>query len=275
MSDEEDRGRVVSDRAMDSRNGFARQGITILRGSPGVDRFRGTQGDDLIISGGTRRNPGDIANPENPEIISGGAGSNIAILPGRREEYVARVPNLGEYDSPSSQSYQGRSTLYGSTIILSRTDENGGEQTFHIKDVGRVGFDSTGGSYYDRNREPISHIRDGIAAGMIEMHSMDELRASAESGMSHEERRHARLAGTIEAARVVDELGLRVTRERIAEVTPRAMETAGQAHPGIMEQAVQSPATGGRIDQLLGLEQAPPAAGPRAARPTQDVLRPN
>lgn len=236
-------------------------GIQVLPGSPEPDRITGTTGDDLILSGGARSPHSE--NYARTERIDGGGGADIVILPGGQEEYVASMPQVGEYPSEASGVYEGRPYIYGSRIILTHVDPNThAEQRFELNGIGRVGFDTSGQQHDDDPSNVIGSVRSGIANGSISVVTTDELRAAAESGMSSpEERRNARLAATIEATRVMD-AALPI---RIEESQQRALEVAAQAHPDIMNEPVVSPNANGRLDEQLGLSA--PQVQPTTARP--------
>jgi len=249
----------VSAGGPDSRYGVRVDGaVVVLQGNQRANRFTGSNGDDLIVSGGAKSQFSDLTETE---VINGRGGRDTVILPGRQEEYVASMPGAGEYPSERSGRYEGNPTLYGTGIILTRTNpETGYEERLHLQDISRVGFDTSGKYHSSPPTGAVESVRNGIQDGSITMVTTAELRAAAESGMTSQEIEEAKLAGTLAATRVMDSAGMGGNFE---EHQRRAIEAARQANPDITSLRAMDPARNNptsRLDEMLGLTTTSPDA---------------
>ncbi len=291
MHDQEvDRGRVGPDHSGAELQGFDVRGENVLMGtSQGGQSITGSPTDDLIVSGG-------VTAPESPQLdqygnqleyIDGRAGYDTVIMKGSREDFLVSIPGVGEYPEEKRYEedpdyYTGRKFLYGSTIHMTDVRSN---TTFVLQDVERVGFDgkgygqyffgdgSSGGGEHTPQADVLAYLSENQQSGNVTYTTTDQLRREAESGMTPDEIKDARLASTIEATRAVRGMPGRYSDEGLApEQKQQVLDAAAAAHPDIMDYKpnISASTTGHSMDPLLGLDTQPqsaPVAKPQSLTP--------
>ncbi len=217
----------------------------LSNGSPAIESFIGSSKDDLFITGGV--DPKITEQDKRAEVIIGNGGNDTAILKGKREDYVAKMPGVGDYSSDDTRPFP-----YGSRVIMEHAET--GQRTVLI-DVARVGFDDPAKDAPVAPGTPlVGALREKISKGGIEFVGTDELRGQAEQGMTLEEKRDARLAATPEARTASDgKIGMTEPEKRAV------LDAIAPSHPGIMDYAPVKPPESGpaTMDQLLGIHPRP------------------
>lgn len=254
MTDPVDRGRVRAPNPQLSKGGVTIDGVNVLRGTEDPDSITGSSGPDLVMPGGAKPRLGiDV------ERIDGRGGHDTVILSGQRGDYVASMPEAGDYPNPESKDkpYEGRPMLYGRAIRLENVVTR---EKYLLDNVERIGFDKDG-KPGDHHSEPFNYLKQQNEKGSIEYQTMDQLRAQAENGMSPEEIKKARLASTETAAKSMNEANLSDYKgdQKIA------LQAAEEKHPDVMNYKPvepEAPVSGNKMDTMLGITPAARSSSP-------------
>lgn len=147
-------GNLTAASAMDHSTGIPLiaddgQRFALLRGSPGPDdSFAGTS-PTVHLSGGA--DDGD-PNRVSTETIDGmNAPFDAVVIPGRQADYIARLPQIGEYPTRTSSVWENQDSLFGSGVVLTHAET--GDQ-IRLAGVDRVVFDHDNAA----TRNPVKYM---------------------------------------------------------------------------------------------------------------------
>lgn len=228
-------GNVVAPNPVESQRGTLwSNGVVTLYGSERTDTISATNNDDLIVSRGATAS-GDV------ETIDGKKGHDIAVLPGHRGNYMARLPSAAEYPAITAPDWEKpeTNTLYGRHVIMENVET---QQVYQLSNVESVVFDN--GKPFESPKAALVTLPDRIKDGSVTLDSTQNLFLQAQGDLDSGEIYLAQIAATREAADAVAKgYKFGMGEEALVEMADKAVADLADAQIKVSDRVAPQPDT--------------------------------
>lgn len=179
-------GRVFSDKEGRS--------FVVLRGSEaqaGKENFFSGDKPTIHITAGI---DDGVDAKQSSESVSGYSSDfDAVILPGRREDYMVKMPDIGDYPSTAAKDiWQNQESLYGSALILEHVNGD----TISLRGVEMIVFDHENSLAGQKPKKLFDEYEKQVEKGGVSFYPATEMFKELEAGMMPEEVLRGKIAAS-------------------------------------------------------------------------------